>query len=960
MERALPILLPDAPRAELGEAAPFRQAALRDHLMALAKRHLDTRGISEFSPFVALLGRYGQGKSSVIKAVEKGLLQHAPVRSAFIHLVDVAVIPPDTLSAAFERLILPRMFLLRAARAMLIPLAVTFLALLAYRAMDATSPPPARPAGSTATVPAAGPTSPTAPSGGTGGGSTQSPQSVPASGQGTAPAAGSPAASTNIPAAPPGSPPLGWSAAWSWQGVTIPLGQAMAILLALTGLFLGVAPLTQAMAPFFALIHTGPPGTSRQLWRLIWRGAPDLLLVDNLDRVTAEQQRALLRAIHRARGWLNRTMVIVALDQGRLVDSSPDPETGPELLRKVFDLQLQMPPMTRQDACAITRTTFAETRTVHDSKDPRNDSDRGASWEWLHRLIDNPMVQGDFARIVLLHRRHSQRFPRRLLNNALAAAHLIDACTPTEFCALLRLQGLFEHLPALQHDPKAIAGLMRTDDANGLIAHAERHLGKSIPGEVAVAVREFVDETRHIHPDFADWENFTAWLGGRTAAIRNNTQAVSIWSLAWAQSVGPAAIAKVAADWCDTDLALAEERGAPERLRLLRAVFASLGDTTSDTESKGADRTAKEGYAPVRNAQAAEWVLRSLLLHRLWLADGAAQGLMLGTDRTALLHLDRAPHRMTIETAFPQAGRDALGAVYGDFIRLLPNAPRGSHGLAQAALFTAHRHSGHRPEGKALLHWFAATVPTTGRDPLRDMIAGDTERIYPRRDAPVRASWPRPQGFAEAQAHVRIARVLRPFGCRVPLDDVADLLTETIQTETAGGEAQEGVLRTLVASCPEIQRDLQVGEAWDGETARELFRLIVPHLSRRSSAGSDPARVLHRALIARGEAGAPAEARFFLLLLLIEEQRVAFDSVHDEWIDGLDDVARRIRPAVADWDLSFVAGLLAVDEQVWLELPGSSRATLRSRLQALPSALAEAGPIEENLAFRIAAWLKSQ
>lgn len=939
MERAPPILLPDAPRADLGEAAPFRQAALRDHLVALVERHCATwRGSRPAAPVVALLGRFGQGKSSILAAVRTRLEATGAQRKPFIHVVDVGVIPPEMLSAAFERLIAPAVFLWRLAQMFLllvIPALVVALGYLVVILVASASPAASGPG--TAAPPIAAPLVPPAVPGAAPAVTAVTPPPQAAI---PTPQSATPAPQAATPALQP--PPTAWT--------SVPTAQALAILVALAPLMLGIGPLTQAIAPFATLVHTGPPGTRMALLKLVFRGPADLLLVDNLDRVTAEQQRALLRAIHRSRGWLGDTMVVVALDQGRLVDSSPDPETGPELLRKVFDLQLQMPPMTQDDARAITQAIFAEARALHSRTQPENTDQRDRSWQWLHRLIDNPLVLGDFARIVLLHRRHSQRFPRRLLNNALAAAHLIDASAPTEFGALLRLLGLFEHMPALQHEPMAIAQLMRTDDADGLIAHAERHLGKPLPAEIAAAVRDYMAATRHIHPDFADWESFTAWLGGDPAGQGMRVAQTSIRTLAWAESSSPKVLKDLAARWCIMDLHLAEAREPVERFRLMRDAWKRL---EQDDDS---DKTASDQPATMAR------IVELLLLHRVWLPDGDAQALLSKQDRDALLHLDWLPGRATLATAFPGASGAARSKAYGDFIRLLPKAPRGSHSLAQAALFSAHNHAGYRPTGKGLTHWLAGAAHTPEDEVLRLGIAKGREAIQADSEAPVRAGWPLPAGWAEAAAHVRIARAIRPHGCNVPLDGVGRLVAAALTGDAADLAAREGLLRTLAATCPDIVAGQAVSLDWDAVVAVEVLDTALDGIRWGEAAMAGPVTVLNLALVARSSIGVPPEVRFFVLLVLLGEarKRSAPPWVCERLAEGLYGLACRIRPTPQQWDLAFVDGLLRLDRRLdWASFGDRSRRVLRGRLSALPSALAEAGGIEGEFADRLRLWLAS-
>jgi hypothetical protein len=69
--RGVPVVLPDLPRDTIAGHAPFQQAQLLDQILDLVRRHtaLPRPHRRLRAQVIALLGRFGQGKSSIVMAL---------------------------------------------------------------------------------------------------------------------------------------------------------------------------------------------------------------------------------------------------------------------------------------------------------------------------------------------------------------------------------------------------------------------------------------------------------------------------------------------------------------------------------------------------------------------------------------------------------------------------------------------------------------------------------------------------------------------------------------------------------------------------------------------------------------------------------------------------------------------------------------------------------------------------
>lgn len=227
---------------------------------------------------------------------------------------------------------------------------------------------------------------------------------------------------------------------------------------------------------------------------------PKIIIIDNLDRATITQQRAILRALYKEKEALNFIFVI-CMDETKLLESSPDPEDPSELLRKSIDLELRLPTRFPQDAVLLTQEIIKQAI-------EKNDEDK------FQALFLDPIFSSDFATVLSLLNNFSPRIAKRLINNAIVHAEQLQVLAHTEDCtALLKLYMLYFTFPFLRHFPHELMTLL--EDRNE--SEIESAL-KNIPDKEHEKLKSFLSASQGIQPLDGNWK--------RLFAIRtnNNTQ----------------------------------------------------------------------------------------------------------------------------------------------------------------------------------------------------------------------------------------------------------------------------------------------------------------------------------------------------------------------------------------------------------------------------------------------------
>lgn len=191
-----------------------------------------------------------------------------------------------------------------------------------------------------------------------------------------------------------------------------------------------------------------------------WLGVlPDLVVVDDLDRATVEQQKAVLRTLVR-HTHLMRCPLIVCFDESELLASDPDPEDPAELLRKLIQVPLRLPPRSREDAVLL---AWGAVAWWHRENPQRH------AWGAFMR---HPVWVGHLARLMMDTHSVGPRRAKYLLAEAVASvatAHCQDAEVDfNNACALLLLAAIYQIQPALRRDPELLLACLEaggTDQA---------------------------------------------------------------------------------------------------------------------------------------------------------------------------------------------------------------------------------------------------------------------------------------------------------------------------------------------------------------------------------------------------------------------------------------------------------------------------------------------------------------
>lgn len=193
-----------------------------------------------------------------------------------------------------------------------------------------------------------------------------------------------------------------------------------------------------------------------------WTGvAPDLVVLDDLDRATVEQQRAVLRTLVRHTRLLQCPLV-VCFDETDFLASDPNPEDPAELLRKLIQVPLRLPPRSREDAVLLAW---------------------GSAKVWLQHnpgrqtwatFLRHPVWIGHLTRVMLLTESVGPRRAKGLLADVIAAAETHYPLQHhrqvplAEANALLLLSALYQMHPALRRDAEWLVNCLESggdDDA---------------------------------------------------------------------------------------------------------------------------------------------------------------------------------------------------------------------------------------------------------------------------------------------------------------------------------------------------------------------------------------------------------------------------------------------------------------------------------------------------------------
>jgi hypothetical protein len=381
-------------------------------------------------------------------------------------------------------------------------------------------------------------------------------------------------------------------------------------------------------------------------WRGLWHllrgvldGPPDVILIDNLDRATIEQQRAMLLAVRRERERL-RVVIVVAFDDTLLTLDEVKSDAPSELLQKTFAVRLRLPPTTTRDARLLASRSIEAMQKINGGP-----SDAIASP--VIALLDSIAVNADFARVLLLLRRHSVRFARQFLNDVVVRAAIMGIRHAAALSALIRFQGLFELVPWIQNEPRSIGDALNRQDDVAVVQLAIDMRGRALSPELTRTVVRYLALTRHMQPAELDWAEFAAPARGRRRSGQASGSA-GLDSGAWPSITEHSHLfcnVRTGLNdednrlfhqaWIDADLSLAEASSPEARLLVLhelrglpdRAPY--VASPLPEMASDGGEAT----YVVLDRAPASWRIAWRFLLCRLWLADKDVLKLTAPADR---------------------------------------------------------------------------------------------------------------------------------------------------------------------------------------------------------------------------------------------------------------------------------------------------------------------------------------
>lgn len=217
-----------------------------------------------------------------------------------------------------------------------------------------------------------------------------------------------------------------------------------------------------------------------------------LLVIDDLDRASPEQQKAILLALRRYRSKMFK-VVVVAFDETPLLKTDmQDEQSAEELLVKTFDASFRLAPLNVQDAAEMAWHFLKEI------------GEQNPGCPWAKRLR-HPMIVGDMARAFILHGSASARFARRMVNMLYLQVLHIQPRNMHDISTLIRILGLFQYLPALENDADIIARRFNDLDEDGLIDAIEKRIAGKLGDVRKYALRHYLAATRHMRPVDGGW-----------------------------------------------------------------------------------------------------------------------------------------------------------------------------------------------------------------------------------------------------------------------------------------------------------------------------------------------------------------------------------------------------------------------------------------------------------------------
>ena len=248
---------------------------------------------------------------------------------------------------------------------------------------------------------------------------------------------------------------------------------------------------------------SGLPGLTTLMRKWLWPAKTHWLVIDNLDRASIAQQRAVLRAVYKARG-LMQMHTVICMDTTAILKSAPNPEAPLELLRKVVTTELHLPARMPVDALR-TATALSQALTT------LNPQIRGLE------SINSPEVVSALARVALLTESNSARAIKHLLNDTLMSCATARSPEHTDavvnqvgapvhpirldqWFSVLRLQGLWTLAPTLRSSAWLVRDAFDDNSSTALAVLVGQARAMGCSARQTSKIERYVQQTRHLRP----------------------------------------------------------------------------------------------------------------------------------------------------------------------------------------------------------------------------------------------------------------------------------------------------------------------------------------------------------------------------------------------------------------------------------------------------------------------------
>lgn len=217
----------------------------------------------------------------------------------------------------------------------------------------------------------------------------------------------------------------------------------------------------------------------------------ELLVVDDLDRASPEQQSALLHSLNRFRRSF-RGVVLFAFDDAPLIKSSLPRRESSELMTKIFDVSYRLSPMSADDAGRLAAELGLEIC--------KRNTDCVVA-----KRFKEPSVCGGLARVFLINGNASARYARKMINAVYAEAALARLEHPADLLAKIRLAAIAQYLPAIETDLDFLADSLLNASHEVIFEQIAARYGETLDHSSRHRLGRLLDATRHMQPARLQW-----------------------------------------------------------------------------------------------------------------------------------------------------------------------------------------------------------------------------------------------------------------------------------------------------------------------------------------------------------------------------------------------------------------------------------------------------------------------